>query len=463
VYVLETKGAFKMNKVEELQKKDLQYIWHPCSQMKDYEELPPIIVKKGDGVFIEDIEGKRYLDAVSSWWVNLFGHSNKRINDALYKQANQLEHVIFANFSHEPAIELCERLMKLVPKGLGKVFFADNGSSSIEVALKISFQYHYQTGKEKKKKFVALTDAYHGETIGALSMGGCDRYSQIFKPLLLDVKRVYSPDCYRCKYEKCRDNCDAECFEHMEETIKENHEEISAVIIEPMVQGAGGIKIYSPKYLKKLRHLCDEYDINLIADEIAMGMGRTGKMFACEHAGITPDLMTVSKGITAGYLPLALTIMTDKIYDAFYDDYRAGRSFIHSHSYSGNALACSVALETLKIFEEDKVLQKNEEKSKVLRRIAEEKLLDIPQVGEYRQIGMVGAVELVKDKESKERFPWDERVGYEIYKIALKKGVLIRPMGDVVYFMPPYVINEEEIEFMIDVARESILEYFENR
>lgn len=460
---MEILRGIKMSKVLELQRKDLKYIWHPCSQMKDYEDMPPIIAKKGDGVFIEDIEGKRYLDAVSSWWVNLFGHSNKRINDALYNQANNLEHVIFANFSHEPAIELCERLMKLVPKGLGKVFFADNGSSSIEIALKISFQYHYQTGKSKKKKFIALTDAYHGETIGALSMGGCDRYSEIFKPLLLDTMRVDSPDCYRCKYSLCRDTCDAECFEHMKKTVEENHEEISAVIIEPMVQGAGGIKIYSPKYLKKLRTLCDDYDINLIVDEIAMGMGRTGTMFASEHAGITPDLMTISKGITAGYLPLALTLMTDKIYDAFYDDYTSGRSFIHSHSYSGNALACSVAVETLKIFEEENILEKNKVKSQFLRKICEEKLLDIPYVGEYRQIGMVGAIELVQDKESKERFPWEDRVGYEIYKIALRKGVMIRPMGDVIYFMPPYVITEEEMEFMIDITRDSILEFFQNK
>lgn len=443
-----------------LQSKDLKYIWHPCSQMKDYEEFPPIIIDRGQGVFLYDAQGKRYLDAVSSWWVNLFGHSNKRINKAIQRQVEKLEHAIFVNFSHEPAIELAERIVNITPKGLNKVFFADNGSSAIEVAIKLSFQYFQQTGKTKKTKFIAVTNAYHGETLGALSVGDIDLYSSIYKPLLLNTYKVEGPDCFRCRYKLDRKTCNAQCFEHMERAIKENHEEIAGAIIEPMVQGAAGMKIYSPIYLKKLRKICNKYDIHFIADEIAVGFGRTGKMYACEHSGISPDIMCVSKGLTAGYLPLSLTLMTDKIYDAFYDEYTTLKAFLHSHSYTGNPIGCAVACETLNIFEDEKILEKNRIKSDIIREKVQEKLMDIPYVGEFRQLGMIGAVELVKNRETKEGFDWKERVGYKVYKNALKHGVLLRPLGNVVYFMPPYVINEEEIDLMVDVARRSIKEYF---
>lgn len=447
--------------MNEFQRKDLQYVWHPCSQMKDYETFPPIVVERGSGVFLEDVDGKKYLDAVSSWWVNLFGHSNERINKALYKQASTLEHTIFCNFTHKPAIELCERIVNLAPDRLEKVFFGDNGSSAIEIALKLSFQYHQQIGKTKKIKFVNISDAYHGETIGALSVGNVDLYNKVYKPILLDSITVQGPDCFRCEFNKERNTCNAECFTHMENKIKEIHEEVTAIIIEPLVQCAAGMKIYSPKYLVKLRELCDKYDINLIADEIAVGFGRTGKMFACEHANISPDIMCISKGLTAGYMPLSLVLTSNKIYDAFYDDYNTMKAFLHSHSYSGNPLGCSVALETLNIFRDEDILNKNnKEKSKYLREKVEKVLKDIPYVGEYRQIGMIGAIELAKDKETKEPFESEKRVGYNIYKKALNKGVLLRCLGNIVYFMPPYVISKEEIDFMVNVAKESINEYF---
>jgi adenosylmethionine-8-amino-7-oxononanoate aminotransferase len=428
--------------------------------MKDYEDFPPIVIDRGEGVFLYDIQGRRYLDAVSSWWVNLFGHSNRRINRAIANQVDKLEHVIFANFSHKPAIELAERMVNIAPRGLTKVFFADNGSSAIEVAIKLSFQYFQQTGKPKKTKFIAITDAYHGETLGALSVGAIDLYSKIYKPLLLNTYKVEGPDCFRCKYGLNRDTCNAQCFEYMERAIEKNHEEIAGAIIEPMVQGAAGMKIYSPVYLKKLREICDRYDIHFIADEIAVGFGRTGKMYACEHAEVSPDIMCVSKGLTAGYLPLSLTLMTDEIYDAFYDEYTTLKAFLHSHSYTGNPIGCAVACETLNIFEDENILEKNKMKSRIIKQKVQEYLMDIPYVGEFRQLGMIGAVELVKDKETKEGFDWKERVGYKIYKNALKHGVLLRPLGNVVYFMPPYVINEEEIDLMIDVARKSVKEYF---
>ena len=429
--------------------------------MKDYEEFPPIIIKSGKGVYLEDIEGNKYIDAVSSWWVNLFGHSNDRINQALSNQVNNLEHVIFANFSHEPAIELSERIIKLVPDGLGKVFFSDNGSSAVEVALKISFQYHQQIDKKRKTKFVAITGAYHGETLGALSVSGVDLYNDIYKPLLLDTIRVKGPDCYQCEFNKERTSCDAECFKYMEQAIEKNHEEITGVILEPMVQCAAGMKIYSEKYLIKLRIICTKYDINLIADEIAVGFGRTGKMFACEHADIAPDIMCVSKGLTAGYMPMALTITTDKIYNAFYDEYNTFKAFLHSHSYTGNPLGCAVALETLNIFEQENIIEKNIELSKLINQKVSMMIKDIPHVGEYRQIGLIGAIELVEDIETRSPFNPSRRVGYGIYKIALEKGVILRPLGNIIYFMPPYVINEDEIDTILSVARESILEYFD--
>lgn len=446
--------------MEWLQQKDLKYIWHPCSQMKDYEDFPPIVIDRGEGAYLYDVNGKSYLDAVSSWWVNLFGHSNKRINRAIQKQLEKLEHVIFANFSHRPAIELAERMVEITPKGLSKVFFADNGSAAVEVALKLSFQYHQQKGKTKKTKFVAITDAYHGETLGALSVGDLDLYSKIYKPVMLNTYKAKGPDCYRCSYDKCRENCNAECFHHMESLINEKHQEICAVIIEPLIQGAAGMKMYPPVYLKKLKALCKQYDIHFIADEIAVGFGRTGKMFACEHANVSPDIMCLSKGITAGYMPLSLVLVTDEIYDAFYSDYTELKAFMHSHSYTGNTMACAVACEVLNIFEQENILEDNLQKSKLLNDMIKAAADDHPYIGEFRQLGMVGALELVEDKKSKKGFEWQKRVGYNIYKIALEKGVLLRPLGNVIYFMPPYIVEEKDIALMVNAAFESINEYF---
>ena len=444
-------------------KTDLEYIWHPCSQMKDYEELNPIVVERGEGVWLYDINGKKYLDCISSWWTNTLGHSNKRINEAIKKQIDSIEHVIFANFSNKPAIELAEKLVSITPEGLNKVFYSDNGSSAVEIALKMSFHYNMQQGNTKKKRFVALTDAYHGETLGALSVCDIDDFNMIYKPLLLDTFRVEGPDCYRCKYNLCRENCQGECFEVMKRCIEENHEEISAVIVEPMVQGAAGMKIYSPVYLKKLRELCSEYKIHLILDEIAVGFGRTGKLFACNHADISPDFMCLSKGISAGYMPMSVVMTTNEVYSCFYGEYSDKKSFIHSHTYAGNAMACAIALESLKIFEEDNIIENNKSKGQLIRKLTLEKAEACSHIGEVRTIGMITAMEIVKDKSTKENYPWQMRVGYEIYKIALSKGLVLRPIGNVLYFIPPYVIKEEEIEFMVNTCFESIKEYFESR
>lgn len=448
--------------MKELQEKDLKYIWHPCSQMKDYESFPSVIVDRAKGAYIYDIEGKSYLDAVSSWWVNLFGHSNERINNAVKKQLDNVEHVLFANFSHRPAVEFSERIVKITPKGLNKVFFADNGSSAIEIALKMSFHSHMIRGNKSKKRFVALSSAYHGETLGALSVGGLDLYNEVYKPMLLNTFRIKNPDCYRCEYGKCRENCSAECFENMEKVILENHKEISAVIVEPIVQGAAGMKMYSPVYLKKLRKICTEYDIHIIADEIAVGFGRTGEMFACEHAGISPDFMVLSKGISGGYMGMSAVLTTDEVYNAFYADYTEARTFIHSHTYSGNALACAAACEVLNIFQDQDILAKNKVKSDYMRALAESRANENKYIGEYRQMGMIGAIELVKDKNTKESFDWKKRVGYDIYKKAMEKGVILRPIANVLYFMPPYIVENKDMDLMINTAFDCINEYFNN-
>ena len=439
-----------------MEQKDLEHIWHPCSQMKDYEELPPIIIDHAKGLYLYDIYGNRYADVVSSWWCNLLGHCNKRISNAVKDQLDKAEHVIFANFSHMPAINLCDRLSQILPQGLTKFVFTDNGSSAIEAAMKMSFQYHYQEGHPKKKRFMALSDAYHGETIGALSIGGVDLYSQIYKPMLLDIVRVSGPDCYRCRYGKKRDNCDAECFEEAEKCFKIYADEICAFVVEPLVQCAGGMRIYPPKYLKKIRQACSEYNVHLIADEIATGFGRTGKMFACEHAEISPDIICLSKGLTGGYLPMALAVTTQEIYDAFYADYNEGKAFMHSHTYSGNPLACSAANEVLSVMQEEQILEKATENAGYFTQLIFESLKNHKNVGEIRSIGLINAVELVEKRETKFAFDPKLRIGYQIYKKALSKGVLLRPLGDVLYFNPPLTITRKEMDSVVDISAECI-------
>ena len=441
-----------MNKLSELQKKDLEYVFHPCAQMKDFEEIPPLVIKKGDGLYLIDEDGNRYMDCISSWWVNLFGHWNERINKVVTEQVNTLEHVIFANFAHEPAALLCEELTKVLPNGINKFLFSDNGSSCIEMALKLSFQYHLQTGNPQKTKFISLENAYHGETIGALGVGDVDIFTETYRPLIKEGRKVRVPyvdsNLSQDEFTKLED----ECIEELEELIIANHNEIACMIVEPMVQGAAGIKIYSARFLKAARDLTKKYNIHLIDDEIAMGFGRTGKMFACEHAGIEPDMMCIAKGLSSGYYPIAMLCITTEIFDAFYADYKDGKSFLHSHTYSGNPLGCRIALEVLRIFKEDDVLKTVNEKGTYLKNQMEKIFKNKPYVKDIRNIGLIGAIELKDDVAP------GVRVGRKIYDIALKKGVFVRPLGNTIYFMPPYVITHEEIDKMLDVCEQSINE-----
>ncbi|MDF3020262.1 MAG: adenosylmethionine-8-amino-7-oxononanoate aminotransferase [Steroidobacteraceae bacterium] len=435
--------------------RDLAHVWHPCTQMKDHETVPMIPLRSGSGVWLEDHTGKRYLDGISSWWVNLFGHANPRINAAVVEQLGRLEHAIFAGFTHEPAITLAEELVRLAPAGLNRCFFADNGSAAIEVAVKMSFHYWRNRGRPRKTRFITLSNSYHGETLGALAVGNVELYKSIYRPLLMDVITVPSPDAFGRETGASEADHARRMFTHMEAALEQNHGEVAAVIVEPLVQCAGGMRMYDPVYLQLLREACDRFDVQLIADEIAVGFGRTGTMFACEQARIRPDYLCLSKGLTGGYLPLSVVLTTDTVYDAFYDEYTKLNAFLHSHSYTGNALACAAANATLAIFREEPVLERN--RTLAARMAASvEHLREHPHVAEIRQRGMILAIELMKDVANRTPWPFSERRGLRIYRLALDRGALIRPLGTTVYFMPPYVIEPDEIDALARVATEGI-------
>ncbi len=426
---------------KELKNRDLAVLWHPCTQMKDHETLPLIPIKKAHGVYLEDFEGNKYIDAISSWWVNMFGHTNKYINDKIKEQLDTLEHVILAGFTHEPVVRLSERLVKLTPDGLEKCFYSDNGSSAVEVALKMSYHAHLNDGKKNKSTFVSLTNSYHGETIGALSVGDVELYKDTYKPLLLNTIQTPVPeDMSLAAAQKA-----AKEFENL---CKEKASEISAIILEPLIQGGGYMHMYHPSFLVLVREICNKYDVHLIADEVMVGFGRTGELFACSKAGITPDFIVLSKGLTGGYLPLSVVVTTNAIYAKFYCDYNEYKAFLHSHSYTGNALACAAANATLDIFENENIIEKNRVLSEYMGKKLQ-KFTELKNVASVRQTGMVCAVELSGYKP-------EERIGLKVYQYGLDKGVLLRPLGHIVYFMPPYIITNAEIDKMMDTAFDAI-------
>lgn len=432
--------------------RDLRHLWHPCTQMHDHAGTVPLLpIVRGEGPWLVDADGRRYLDGISSWWTNLFGHANPRIGAALKQQLDTLEHVIFAGFTHEPAIELAERLAAITPAGLERVFLADNGSAAIEVALKMSFHYWLNQGAGQKTRFIALSGSYHGETLGALSVSDVALYRKTYAPLLLTPILAPSPDAYEAEPGESAEACATRRLGELRSLLEQHAHETCAVIVEPLVQCAGGMRMYHPSYLTGLRALCDEFGVHFIADEIAVGFGRTGTLFACEQAGVSPDFMCLSKGLTGGFLPLSAVLTTNPVYEAFYAEYNAGKAFLHSHSYTGNPLACRAALATLDIFRDEPVLERNRELAAHLaRRLAP--LREHPQVADVRQTGMIAAVELVRDKATRTPYPSEERRGLRVYLHGLEHGALLRPLGNVVYFMPPYVVSTEELDLLVDVA-----------
>ncbi len=421
----------------ELMQEDLKYIFHPCSQMKDHEKLPLIPIKKAKGSYIEDYDGNRYLDCISSWWVNLFGHSNEYINSKIRDQLEDLEHVIFAGFTHKPAIDLARRLVALTPEPLEKIFFADNGSSAIEISLKMSFQYFKNKGEERPL-FVSLQNSYHGETMGALAVSDTGLYKDIYKDILIKTVQAASPALVS----------ENEAIESMRCVLLEHQGKVSSVVIEPLVQCAGSMRMYDASYITRLRALCDEFEVFLIADEVAVGFGRTGTMFAIEQTGISPDFLCLSKGITGGYMPLSVVMFTNDIYNAFYCDYNEGKSFLDSHSYTGNTIACATANAVLDIFEKENIIENNQSKITLIFKETQ-KFKILKNVKEVRQCGMICAIEL-------QGYSAQERIGLHVFQEALKQGVYIRPLGHIIYFMPPYCFSEDELLKMINVTYEIV-------
>jgi len=417
-------------------------VWHPCTQMKVHETLPLLPIASGEGVWLTDFEGNRYLDGVSSWWVNLFGHNEPRIKTAINEQLSKLEHVMLAGFTHEPVVQLSEKLGELTQ--LGHCFYASDGASATEIALKMSFHYWRNIGQPEKNQFLSLKNSYHGETIGALSVTDVAIFKDTYAPLLRQSVQMPSPDF---RFAETGDDRSAEtfalgCADFLETYLKENHSKIAAFIIEPLIQCAAGMGMYDPMYLKRAREICSQYQVHLIADEIAVGFGRTGTMFACEQANIKPDFVCLSKGITGGYLPLSVTLTTDEVYEAFYDD-SVSRGFLHSHSYTGNPLACSAALATLAIFEKDDVLRKNRTKTEYINQ--QLSTWDSLPIEHLRNKGMVWAFDVkTKNKQFQQNF----------YQQGLAQGLLLRPIGNTVYWMPPYVISQDEIDFMLNTSKQ---------
>ncbi|HET6465850.1 MAG TPA: adenosylmethionine--8-amino-7-oxononanoate transaminase [Nitrospiria bacterium] len=443
------------DRIESLEEEARRYIWHPFTQMAEWEKEPPLIIERGKGVYLYDVYGKRYLDAVSSIWVNLHGHRKAALDRALKNQIDKIAHSTLLGLTNRPAIRLAKKLVTLAPPGLTKVFFSDNGSTAVEVALKIALQYWRHRGKARKTKFLSLNNAYHGDTIGSVSLGGIELFHGLYSPLLFPTYKVGAPYCYRCFLNKTFPECRLACGDEVERVLSEHHDEIAAVVIEPLIQGAAGMLTWPPGYLKRIRDLCTRYHSLLIADEVFTGFGRTGTMFACEHEGVTPDLMAVAKGLTGGYLPLAATLATREIYDAFLGGYGEFKTFFHGHSYTGNPLGCAVALASLDVFDRERVLSRLRPK---IRALADglKPLWRHPHVGDIRQIGLIAAVELVKDRPTKEPYPLEERWGYRVAKEALKRGMILRPLGNVVPLLPPLSVTIPQLRKMISILDESI-------
>lgn len=417
--------------------RSLDAVWHPCTQMKHHEQLPLVPIARGQGMWLYDFDGNRYLDAISSWWVNLFGHANPRINAAIADQLGKLEHVILAGFTHEPVVRLSERLSDLT--GLSHCFYGSDGASATEIALKMSFHYWRNSGQPEKTQFVSLRNGYHGETLGALSVTDVPLFRDTYAPLLRESSQVPSPDWRQAGPGESAEQVAVRAAQVLAAHLREHHSQTAALIVEPLVQGAGGMAMYHPRYLKEARALCDMHGVHLIADEIAVGFGRTGTFLACEQAGIRPDFLCLSKGLTGGYLPLSVSLTTSQIYSAFYDD-SAARGFLHSHSYTGNALACSAALAVLDIFEQDGVLESNREKAAAFSRLCAP-LGRHPRVKNFRNTGMIWAFDAVDGQPDFSR---------RFYERALRKGLLLRPLGNTVYFMPPYVIEAAHMELIVE-------------
>ena len=432
---------------------DREHLWHPFTQMKGFREEELLIISRGQGNYLFDLEGNRYLDGVSSLWANLHGHRRPELDRAVTEQLGQVAHSTLLGLAHPPAIELARRLAEIAPAGLTKVFFSDDGSTAVEVALKLAFQYWQNRGQPDKRRFLKLSSSYHGDTLGSVAVGGIPLFHQVYQPLLFETLEAPSPYCYRCPHQG---DCREQCLALLEEQVARHHRELAAVILEPIMQGAGGMIPQPPGYLAKVREVTRQHRVLLIADEVAVGFGRTGRMFACEHEQVSPDLMCLAKGITGGYLPLAATLATEEIFAAFLGEFEEFKTFFHGHTYTGNPLAAAAGLANLDIFAEDRVIEGLAPKIALLTRLLE-RMAEMPQVGDIRQRGLMVGIELVQDQESREPFPVSRRVGHQVILAARKLGVILRPLGDVIVLLPPLSITPEELATLVQVTREAIV------
>lgn len=440
----------------QLSKWDRQYVWHPFTQMKEWEQEDPLIIEKGNGTYLYDIHGNKYLDGSSSIWVNLHGHRHFALDAAIRKQLRKIAHSTLLGAASPPSIVLARELVKIAPKGLTRVFYSDDGSTAVEVALKMAIQYWQQQNRpqKKKKKFVRLDAAYHGDTMGSMSVGGVSLFHERFRPLLFSTIALDAPYCYRCPLHLYFPLCKTACLDPLEDVLKTQHDQIAGVIIEPMVQAVAGLITQPPGYLSRVRALCTKYNVLLIADEVATGFGRTGKMFACDHERVTPDLLCVAKGCTGGYLPLAATLTTEKIYEAFLGDSSEQKTFFHGHSYTGNALGCAAALANLEIFKKEKTLAQVKKRSRILENLLKP-LTDLPIVGDVRQCGMMAGIELVKNKDTHEPFPFSKRIGHQVARECRRRGLLIRPIGNILILVPQLTTTEQELRQMTTILTKS--------
>ena len=423
--------------------RDLAHNWHPYTQMKECETLPPLFIEKAEGLKLYDDEGNTYYDTISSWWCNIHGHRHPRIVRAIRDQLDSLDHILFGGFTHQPAIELSEKLVSMTPRNLNRVFYGDNGSTAIEIAMKMSFQYWHNIGRLNKHKFVSLDYGFHGDTVGTMSVSGLDIFNQVFSPLFFPAFKVPTPYTYRS--EEADDlSCAIAKAAILEDLLEKHHDEIAAMVIEPMVLGAGGMIMYHAEYLWRARELTRKYGVHLICDEIAVGFGRTGKMFASEHANVSPDFMCLSKGLTSGTLPISATLTTNEIYNSFLGDYSEYKTFFHGHTYTANPIACAAALGSIAVLEEENSLAHVHKITPHFQKGIKE-FERYSYVGESRSLGLIGALELVKNKETKEPFEDTRKVSMTIYRIGLKHGLLLRPMGSVVYLYLPLCVTEDEL------------------
>jgi adenosylmethionine-8-amino-7-oxononanoate aminotransferase len=446
-------------RLEQLRNWDHAHVWHPFTPLADWAKAEPLVIERGDGVYLFDTEGRRYLDGVSSLWCNVHGHRHPRLDAALLDQLGKIAHSTLLGVTHPSAIELARRLVELTPEGLTRVFYSDDGATAVEVALKMAFQYWRQKSEPEPARthFVALGGAYHGDTLGDVSVGGVDRFHAMFGPLLFPTLRVPMPHCYRCPLKLDRSTCGLACLGEVDRILIENPGRVAALIVEPLVQGAAGMIVHPEGYLAGLRELTHRHGTLLIADEVAVGFGRTGSMFASELEAVSPDFLCLAKGLTGGYMPLAATLTTEEIYSAFHGTAAEGKTFYHGHTFAGNPLGAAVALANLQVFDDEQTIERLQPK---IRRLQERLLpvAELPSVGNVRQKGLIAGIELVADKATQEPFPWTSQVGAKVCLEARRAGLLIRPLGDVIVVMPPLSIEVEELDWMIDVIVASIQE-----